>query len=311
MVTRVENSIAARNQMGDDFFGGWNESDIDLFKRFSKPAEPAEGKITDFMGVRTSTSLHPWATCYDNQVIGAIPIPDDSLRAEAIEYFALFDALENSPTDSFSMAEIGASYAPWTCAGAVLARRSGKSLNLAAVEASSYLFSLIAVHLAENEVDPTGIRLINGAVATERTTLFFPKVVNPGDNAGRISSEDVAIDYMDRAIENEEVQAYPLAEVIPDGICDLIHMDIQGLEYEVLSSSIDVLNERVRAIFVGTHSRKIEGLLLELFHGHGWMLKRERPTRFKYEPQRASIVGWTERDGGQYWINPLLGHSAS
>ena len=48
------------------------------------------------------------------------------------------------------MAEVGASYAPWTCVGAVLAKRTGRKANLVAVEASSFLFDLIPVHLREN-----------------------------------------------------------------------------------------------------------------------------------------------------------------
>jgi FkbM family methyltransferase len=303
-VSRVTDSIAAKNTMGEDFFGGWEQSDVELFERFAKPSVGILGKITDFMGVRTTTSLHPWAAHYDGQVLASVPIPDDSLRAEAIEYFALFDALERSPGDTFSMAEIGASYAPWTCAGAVVARRRGKAkLNLTAVEASSFLFPLISLHLSENDVDTSGIRLINGAIATERTTLFFPKVNNPGDNGGQISAENAGTDYLNRSVENEEVQAYLLEDLIPEGIVDLIHMDIQGFEYDVLAGAIDIANKRVRSIFVGTHSRKIEGQLLELFHGNGWKLSRERPTRFTYEAERKDVVGWTTRDGGQYWIN--------
>lgn len=306
-MNRLDNSFAAKTAMGEDFFGGWDESDAELFRKFAKSSTAVEGKITDFMGIRTTTGLHPWAAHYDNQVLGALPIPDDSLRAEAIEYFAFFDAFERSPGNSFSMAEIGASYAPWTCAGAVIARRLGKSrISLTAVEASSYLFSLIAPHLAENDVDMTGIRLVNGAVATERTTLFFPLVSSPGDNGGQISQQDVEIDYLSRTIENEEVQAYPVEDVLPDGIVDIIHMDVQGVEFDILSSAIDVANRRVRTIFVGTHSRKIEGQLLELLHGHGWILLRERPTRFAFEAQRPDVVGWTTRDGGQYWVNPRL-----
>jgi hypothetical protein len=36
-----------------------------------------------------------------------------------------------------------------------------------------------------------------------------------------------------------------------------------------LGASMETMNKRVRAVFVGTHSRKIEGQLLELFHSNG------------------------------------------
>lgn len=293
--------------MAEDFFGGWEQTDIDLFRRFAMPAEALPGKITDFMGIRTSTSFHPWASGHDNKVLAELPVPDDQLRAEAIEYFALFDALERAPSDRFAMAEIGASYGPWTCAAAVCAARTGRTeIKLSAVEASSYLFALIPQHLAENGVDPADVQMINGACASERTQLYFPKVSNPGENGGQVRADKSDTDYLNRKVEHEVVEAYPLNELIPTGIVDLIHMDVQGQEVSVLSPVMKILSNRVRNVFVGTHSRRIEGELLELFHRHGWQLVRERPTRFAYSAAHDDIVAWTSRDGGQYWHNPAL-----
>ncbi len=306
-MSRVDQSIAARAMMGEDFFGGWEASDAELFARFASPAAPVPGKITDFMGVRTAAVFHPWASGFDNTVISDLPLPDDRIRAEAVEYFALFDALDRAPTDSFSMAEIGSSYGPWTCAAAVCAARTGRSdIRLTAVEASSYLFGLIPLHLAENGVDPTVARLINGACASERTQMFFPKVTSPGDNGGQVREEGSGADYLNRTVEHERVEAYPVEDLLPSGIVDLIHMDVQGQEVKVLTPAMDVLCKRVRAVFVGTHSRKIEGELIELFHARGWQLIRERPTRFGYSADLEDIVGWTSRDGGQYWRNPAI-----
>jgi hypothetical protein len=48
---------------------------------------------------------------------GGIPIPNDDVRAEAIEYFALLDVLEScrggeARKGSFTFVELGASYGP-------------------------------------------------------------------------------------------------------------------------------------------------------------------------------------------------------
>ncbi len=306
-MSRVDQSIAARTLMGEDFFGGWEVSDIELFRQFASQTDPVPGKITDFMGIRTTTGFHPWAEGYDNTVISELPLPDDQLRAEAIEYFALFDALQRAPSDTFAMAEIGSSYGPWTCAAAVCAARTGRTdLRLSAVEASSYLFNLIPFHLEENGVDRSVVRLINGACASERATLYFPKVSSHGDNGGQVASNAADTDYLNRVVEHEPVQAYPLTELLPDGIVDLVHMDVQGHEVAVLTPVIESISQRVRNIFVGTHSRRIEGELLDLFHGAGWQLLRERPTRFAYSGDLADVTAWTKRDGGQYWHNPLI-----
>ena len=304
---RAERSIQARTVLGDDFFGGWENQDARLFARYARGVAPEEGKIIDYFGVRTSADLHPWASHKAGSVSNQPPIPDDELRAEAIEYFATLDALERAPADSFSMAEFGASYAP--CFSAVMAKRSGRrNISITAVEASKYLFELIPAHLSENEISQNSatIRLVNGAVALERTTLYFPKVSSPGENGGRIEDDLVDVDYVGRQVEHEEVAGYTVADLLPEGIADLLHVDIQGMEHAVLSSAIELLNQKVRCIFIGTHSRKIEGELLELFHQNSWTLVRERPTRFAYARDRKEITGWTTRDGGQYWVNPRI-----
>ncbi|MBF5090891.1 FkbM family methyltransferase [Novosphingobium sp. NBM11] len=305
---RANAAVEARSVLGEDFFGGWEPSDIGLFERYVQHSSPAPGKITDFLGIRTSSFLHPWAQHYDNVVLGQIPLPDDSLRAEAIEYYATLHSLELAAADTFKMAELGASYAPWTCLGAVLARRSGRTnTRFVAVEASSYLYELIPLHLAENAVDvaSANVQLIKGAVGTQKGVLYFPKVRNPMENGGQAADANLTVDYLGREIEHEEVISHPLIDILGDDIWDLVLIDVQGVEYDVLSAGIDTLNRNVRAIFIGTHSRKIEGQLIDLLHAHGWILERERPTKFSYVRERPDAVGWTTRDGGQYWRNSM------
>ncbi len=153
-MARAEAAFEARKVLGEDFFGGWDPSDAVLFARYAQPAVPTPGKITDFIGIKTSAFLHPWAQHFDNVVIGQIPLPDDSLRAEAIEYYATLHSLEAAAPDSFKVAELGASYAPWTCLCATLAARTGRTnTRFVAVEASSFLYDFIPLHLAENGID--------------------------------------------------------------------------------------------------------------------------------------------------------------
>lgn len=308
-MTRVEASIEARKALGEDFFGGWEESDVELFARYARVSLPAAGKITDFLGLQTSAFLHPWAQHYENSVIGGIPIPDDSLRAEAIEYYATLESFEAADPSQFRAAELGASYAPWTCVCAELARRTGRTnVRFVAVEASDYLHGLIPVHLAENGFDAKAseFKLVHGAVGATHGVLYFPKVASPAENGGQASAEDVQIDYVGRNVEHERVEAIPISEILGSDTWDLVHIDVQGVEHDVLSAGMETLNTNVRAIFIGTHSRLIEGQLLDLFHANGWRLKRERPTKFQYFSDKPDVVGWTTRDGGQYWINPRL-----
>lgn len=309
----VRAALEARQRLGEDFFGGWEQSDIELFQRHLESAPPTPGKITDFLGIKTSVEFVPWASRLSGMVNDGIPVPDDGVRAEAIEYFALLDALEVAPPQSFTFVELGAAYGPWSCTAAVLAKRTGKpAIRLVAIEASSFLFDLIPQHLAENAITPDGadIRLIHGAVVAARgplsRALYFPKVTSAADNGMQVTGRPARTDYGGRQVQYERVKPYVLSEILPDGVTDFLHVDIQGAEAAVLPANASLLNRRVRAVFVGIHSRKIEGELLEFFHANGWVLRRERPTKFSYYSDRADIVGWTTRDGGQYWRNARL-----
>jgi FkbM family methyltransferase len=306
---RISTLVQARAALDEDFFGGWDPGDIELFQRHARPSSPTKDKITDFLGIKTAERLVPWAGLLTNTVNAELPIPHDRVHAEAIEYFALLHSVECAPRDRFTIVELGASFGPWICTGAIVALRTGRTrIRLTAVEASRFLFELTASHLSDNEIttERADINLVHGAIATQPGTVYFPKVQTTGELGGQAINNLGEVDYLNRKIEHEQVRAYTLAEVLPEGVTDLLHVDIQGSEATVLPANIALLNERVRAVFVGIHGRKIEGELLELFHTNGWRLIRERPTRFAPFPERADIAGWTTRDGGQYWRNPRL-----
>lgn len=294
--------FGARKLLGYDFFGGWEPEDVALFRKYAVRARARKNAVTDFLGMHTEARCIPWAAHLSNSVLRDLPIPRDGVHGDAIEYFALLSSLEDS-IDTFSMVELGASYAPWVCSAALLASRIGKPFNLVAVEANSTLVALVPLHLSQNDIDPSCVRVIHGAISNRSGTCFFPKVQQ---NDGQISDRPLLVDYLGRQVEHEVVRAYELADVLPDGLVDFVHMDVQGAEASILSSNAALINERVRAIFVATHSRKIEGELLELFHANGWQLVREKPTRFSYRQSLPDIVGWTCVDGAQYWTNPRL-----
>jgi hypothetical protein len=87
---------------------------------------------------------------------------------------------------------------------------------------------------------------------------------------------------------------------------DMIHIDIQGWEGEVCRSCIKLLNERAKWVIVGVHSRLLDAELLKLFHGAGWLLEHEKPTRFRYAPRKSTFESMVIADGTQVWRNPRL-----
>lgn len=310
---RANQAIAARETLGNDFFGGWVPADLALFEKYRHAGTPRAGHITDYFGVKTPVEYVPWASGLDGQAQTEPPIPDDGVRAEAIEYFALLDTLEHSRGPDFAMVELGASYAPWTCLGGVLAARKGKKkVSLRAVEAGSFFMKHIPAYFALNGLKSGRktkfeLRAIHGAVGIKPGVMHFPKVSNATENGGQALYENAKSDYVGRTVEHEPVEVKTLDEIF-EGLptIDLLHCDIQGSEDEVLVFGAALLTQRVRRMFIGTHSRSIEGKLIECFHRHGWSLVRERPTHFEHRLDTLSTTGMTLRDGGQYWVNKKL-----
>jgi FkbM family methyltransferase len=221
--------------------------------------------------------------------MGVPPVSKAGVRAEPIEYFALLDALEHAKS-SFTVVELGASFAPWSCTAAVLAKRLGLDFQITAVEAAKFTFDLIPRHFAENGIDPTAanVRLINAAIAISRyLPLYFPKASSAGKLGSSASLQNDG--------ERELVAACELSDVVPKTGCDLLHIDIQGAEAELIGAGRQLLKERVRALFIGTHSRRVDCDLYAMLSDDKWVLVRERQCR----------PGM--RNGGQYWRNPAPG----
>jgi hypothetical protein len=69
----------------------------------------------------------------------------------------------------------------------------------------------------------------------------------------------------------------------------------------VLASAIEELDNKVKRIHIGTHTRSIERELRTLFHEHGWYKRND------YEVGSTELTRWgllSFNNGVQTWINP-------
>ena len=89
------------------------------------------------------------------------------------------------------------------------------------------------------------------------------------------------------------------------GMVDFMHIDIQGSELDLLTDQVDWVSNNVKTLMIATHSRPIEGKLMDLLFEEGWQLHREKPCRVDWN-KSCSIVGRTIVDGSQYWLNRRL-----
>ena len=80
-------------------------------------------------------------------------------------------------------------------------------------------------------------------------------------------------------------------------------MDIQGAEYEVVADSINLLNNKVKRVHIGTHSESIEHELHKIFIKNGWV------EIFNFGTNTTAPTGFGDikfSDGVQSWLNPRL-----
>ena len=102
----------------------------------------------------------------------------------------------------------------------------------------------------------------------------------------------------------QRVRSISLSTLLKDEpLVDFIHFDIQGAEADVIDASAEMLTDKVRYLVIGTHSRVIEGRIIETLRRHGWTLENEQPARMGYT---ADVPEYTRADGTQVWRNPTL-----
>jgi len=95
----------------------------------------------------------------------------------------------------------------------------------------------------------------------------------------------------------------PLSEVIGSRErIDLLHMDIQGGEWDLVTRTLELLCEKVAYMVIGTHSRVLEGKLIDTLSTAGWLIEVERPAIISVD----SGLPQTTADGVQGWKNPRL-----
>ncbi len=292
-------------------FAGYTEADIEIFQQFANPAaKPEPGFLVDFLGTRTRTSsLWKQARELDGQHLG-IPVPGD-FHAETVEWVGLLKAVRSAKSQYIAM-ELGAGFGPWIIAGAVAARLRGISnIRLYAVEADSQHYKSLCQHFRDNGFEPDEHRLFEAAVGVAGGAAEWPVM----DEASAIEDWGcrpihARTDYRGCQFQKTRaVKVIGMADLlVKEPYWDLIHIDVQGDEVEICRSAISELNARVRWLIAGTHSRKLDGDLLDLMFRAGWVLEHEKPARFAFQPYAASLEAMTTCDGTQVWRNPLFSY---
>jgi FkbM family methyltransferase len=292
-------------------YRGYDRSDIAIFDEFINRARKAQpGFIVDFLGGRTRvSSLYDQVQGMSGHVHG-VPVPGD-YHAEATEWLGLVKTVK-SASDSYIAMEWGAGWGPWLIAGGVAARNRGiANIKLYGVEADPVHFETLRQHYVDNGFDPDEHCLLMAAVGSEAGTARWPKYPDPRNAWGArpVREGDAADDDYNGNRINDfmDVEIIAGSDLLSrEPLWDMLHIDIQGWEAEVCAAARQIIDDRVKRVVIGTHSRIVEAQLLTAFHASGWVLEHEKPCRFNYSLDRGDFTSMIVADGVQVWRNPRL-----
>jgi FkbM family methyltransferase len=301
-------------------YAGYTPQDLAVLDAFdtAHPA-PAPGFVTDFIGSRSRTaSLWEGLEHLDGQVLPR-PVPAD-YHAETIEWIGVLKSVLTAQ-GSFAAMELGAGMGPWLVASATAARlRDIHDIHLIGVEGDPGRFEWMVQHLRDNGIDPDQHTLLQAAVGVAQGVARWPRLPDPrnaaaarplreqGASGSQPNEDDTKyLKGMSSGgmIEVTVISFENLLRKLP--FWDLVHIDVQGTEHELCQACIQLLTDRVRYIVVGTHSRKIDGDMVDTMWGAGWILENEKPTRFVFNKDISSLERMGTHDGTQVWRNPKFG----
>jgi FkbM family methyltransferase len=244
-----------------------------IFDRFAAVESMASGQhVYDLLGGRTRVAFSRGLTGHAPAEGTAVPGRMPSKNEHYFDWIAVLTAVERAAAAGagvFRMAELGAGWAPWLVRAALAARQRPAiaRLQLMAVEADPTHFGWIAEHFRDNGLDPAAHRVVFGAASDAPGPLRFPRIEDPAETYG------ASLRFATGDKPTIEVPAVSLEAVLAgfDGPVDLMHVDIQGAEYDILPGAMGRLRQAVKSIMVGTHisTEKHEGLIAD-FRAAGW-----------------------------------------
>ena len=247
-----------------------------------------------------------------------------SLGDEFFDWLGLFESVLEA-RGPYVMVELGAGYGRWTAFAAQLCRALGRPLGcLVACEAEPMHHRWLLQHLGDNGVDPSAHRMIRAAVSDRRGRAPFyvgaaaewygqsltSRAARASGVAGWLRRLGRAPGVME---EVAMVETVTLADILAGDLptVDFMHVDIQGVEFDVFRPAMELMSSKVRRVHVAIHSatteaaagRDLDVLVAGLFEEQGWTnLQRARPGETRDLHERAVMFN----DGVQVWRNPRL-----
>lgn len=266
--------------------------------------KPDPDLIRNFLGVKIPVKVYPPVL---EAMKGRVePVPDPgNWHADIAEWGGALRAVAQARNGRFRIVELGCGWGCWLVNTGAAARSRGLEVDLIGVEGDANHLANAREVLEMNNFSERDFRLNHGVAGPRPGKAIFPK-----SEKGNAAWGGEAIFYPDEArlataAQDPSVQVLDCLtlDMLSSGqVIDLLHIDIQGGETDYVRGNMASMEQLVRRVLIGTHSRVIEGQLMEHFQKAGWRMEMDRPV---IAPLQAGVPV-TRIDGVQMWANPAL-----
>jgi len=243
-----------------------------IFSEFEAVEVEADGvSVYDFLAVATQARFKKgWSkfvALSGKKLQPKLPV----LNEHYLDWVIVLESVARA-RGTYRIVELGAGWGTWSSAGLAACRQKEavRNVEAVAIEADFTHWKWMEEHFRANRLLDHGVHLIHGAVGADSGEVSFPVVENPNEDYGA-STRGVSA-----ALRNVTVRAYTIEEILDhlSGPADLVHIDIQGAEYETVPRSLNVLTTKAKAVLVGTHiSSDHHRSMVKLFRDAGWRIR--------------------------------------
>ncbi len=278
---------------------------LEVIARHAAPdLQPVPHRLTNFLGVRIDPEYLPSVLAGRAGQVEGLPIPAN-WHADIAEWGAALRAVDLA-RERFTMIELGCGWGCWMNNTGVAARRARLAVQLIGVEGDEGHIGFARQALAENGFKPEQVTLRRGIAAPDAGVALFPRQQDAGGNWGLepvFGATTRQRQEAARSGSHDELPMIALADLVaPHERIDLLHIDIQGGEADFIAGCLPVMQQKIAYVLVGTHSRQIEGRLMDTLLQAGWLLEIERPALLALAGGQPRVTV----DGVQGWRNPAL-----
>jgi FkbM family methyltransferase len=277
----------------------WNGHHHPVILSFPRWSGVSDGTYCyDFLGVRTDPRFRvQYRPDPSGPISPKYPTPQPIYFELIFVLSAVRDAVARGKRP-FTMIEAGAGYGYWLAtAHRALQSLSPQPARLVGVEMVPQHVAWLRRHLADNGVPDAEVSVIHAGVSGRDGTGSFVPEPDPGMAYGQHLSGGGGNSAVPVPLVSLNTLVAPLPYI------DLLHMDVQGAEWDALSTAMPTLAGRVARLFVATHGRLIHRKVRRLLSDAGWRCVMDYGVR-----ERAVTPFGTVRflDGVLAWENPRL-----